>query len=151
MATTNLSPSGAWPERLLGMLAVAGCVRSPEVAVTSSLAWLARRAPVVDGLAAMVERSGFSVGSDAEWFAEVLAEDRTRTDLECVQGESRAPIVVVEAKLDAALTGEQLRRYAADQRHRLAVAENEACWSHSSRPSPSRSRTEGGRTDRRAA
>lgn len=125
MAAANLSPSGASPERLLGMLAVAGFVRSPEVAVTSSLAWLARREHVADGLAAMVERSGFSVGSDAEWLAEVPAEDRTRTDLECVQGESRAPVVVVEAKLDAALTGEQLRRYAADQQHRLAVARQE--------------------------
>ena len=101
--------SGASPEPLLGMLAMAGFVRAPEVAVTSSLAWLAHRRHVADGLAAMVERSGLSVGSDPERFAEVLAEDGTRTDLKCVQGDSGAPVVVVEAKLDAALTSEQPR------------------------------------------
>jgi hypothetical protein len=122
MASVGMSRSGASPERLLGMLAMAGFVRGPEVAVTSSLAWLARRRHVANGLAAMVERSGVNVGSDSEWFAEVLAEDGTRTDLTCVQGDSRAPVVVVEAKLDAALTTEQLRHYAADQRHCLQAA-----------------------------
>jgi hypothetical protein len=51
----------------------------------------------------------------------VLALDRTRTDMECVEPDS-APVVVVEAKLGAVLTVTQLRRYAADQRRRLLDA-----------------------------
>jgi hypothetical protein len=110
------------PERLLGILAVAGLVRTPEVAVTRALAWLASRRHVADGLAALVERSGFSVGSESRWFAEVRAEDGTRTDLEYVHVESSAPVVVVEAKLAAAMTSEQLQHYAVNQRRRLLAA-----------------------------
>ena len=110
------------PERLLGVLAVAGLVRTPEVAVTRALAWLAGRRHVADGLAAMVKRSGLSVESEWLWLAEVRAEDGTRTDLECVDAESSAPVVVVEAKLAAAMTSEQLRHYAANQRRRLFAA-----------------------------
>jgi hypothetical protein len=117
MASPEVSPRQ--PERLLGILAVAGLVRSPEVAVTRALAWLASRAHVADGLGALVERSGLRVDSESQWFAEVRAEDGTRTDLECVHVESSAPVVVVEAKLTAAMTSDQLRHYAAGQRRRL--------------------------------
>lgn len=117
MMSPEVSPRQ--PERLLGVLAVAGLVRTPEVAVTRALAWLAGRRHVADGLAAMVKRSGLSVESEWLWLAEVRAEDGTRTDLECIHVDSSAPVVVVEAKLAAAMTSEQLRHYAANQRRRL--------------------------------
>jgi hypothetical protein len=116
------SRSAETGQRLLAFLGVHGFVRTPEVAVTMSLAWLAGRRPVWDAFAVLAGAQGLVIPPTARWIAEVLAEDRTRTDLECIEADRRAPLVVVEAKIDAVLTSAQLHRYATDQLRRLQQA-----------------------------
>ncbi len=102
------------PERangLLAMLSTKGLVRQSEVAVTQSIAWLCGLVEGGNPLDKLIRSTGLECGANPMWRAEVLAPDRTRTDLECWWGDDPRPHVVIEAKLAEELTEVQVRAY----------------------------------------
>jgi hypothetical protein len=118
-ATESEQPLG-----LLAMLHSKGLVPQAEVAVTQSIAWLCATSPDGNPLADLILDAGLTPGQGATWYAEVMAPDKTRTDLECWWDD--LPCVVMEAKLDHALTEEQLGIYLHDLRARRQGSQDRA-------------------------
>ncbi len=100
--------------RLLGHLAqFSSLSKQGEVLCTQGLAFLLTNADARSVFAEWILRcTGFAVGQDAAWQAELRQEDGGRPDLEAVV--DGKPIAKVEAKLGALLSKSQLKEYVAD-------------------------------------
>lgn len=104
------------PGGLLAALMPADVLVQPEVAVTRGISWLLGLEGAVGALDPLVRRDSPLVpGADPVWLTEVVGSDGGRTDLELHWGNPQRAQVIVEAKLGALLTVDQVASY----RHRM--------------------------------
>ena len=103
-------------QKLLGHLAQFGSFSMQgEVLCTQGLAYLLQDPDARSALKVEIEtRTGAKIGDHLKWRAEVVQEgDKARPDLEACAA-NKIPVVKIEAKLGAALDGNQFRSYVAD-------------------------------------
>ena len=77
-----MRPEPNTPHGLLAAFVHFGVLAQPEVALTRGICWLLGLPDASGALDVLVRRNGVVPESNGFWRAEVVAEDRTRTDME---------------------------------------------------------------------